>query len=60
MSGSRHLIDHNFFAGLRVGESGFSFSVIQNFCGIAYTDKWSKAVNPVSADFELLNYSRSL
>ena len=60
MSVSRHLMDRNFFPERRLRESGFSFFVIQNFCGIAYIGKHSKAVNPVSADFELLNYFRSL
>ena len=52
-----YLTDCNFFLELRLGESGFSFSVIQNFCGITYTDKQSKAVNPITED--LLNYSSS-
>ena len=59
MSGSRHPTDCNFSLELRLGELEFFFSVIQNSCGTVYTDKHSKAVNPVSADFELLNYSRS-
>ena len=52
-----YLTGRNFFLELRLGESGFSFSVIQNFCRITYTDKQSKAVNPITED--LLNYSRS-
>ena len=57
MSGSCHLTDRNFF--LRNLDSE-SWDFFQNFKNSAESRiLTSCTVNPVSVDFELLNYSRS-